>query len=315
MSNGKVGAAAGVLACLLITRAIISLGNIVIPFSIDIIDAAIVLSGATLFVLSAYKFILEKYPDTRDMLPVFSGIVWVIIVSSYTILRYQPNYQASLSVLVTGSFVGMGWWIQAITTAANARRSHTLNIIMASRTSSEYQQQTRASSKIYISSVIPPELAEWKFNKSKPEYKGIEVPDEIDEAISGTIYILNYFEFLAQGIRYRDLDDCLLRECFSSILAGIERRGFHIIIESQKTDPRTFEGLIQLCKAWNKESVVERYRSNPDNAALGPRYPDDNELKKIFSSQAKGKSEKETALPSAPSLATTDGHPVAPSPT
>lgn len=276
-----------------------------LPFPLGIVDAFIVLTGALTAVMAVHKFIKSKYPDTKEMLPLFSVIIWAVIVCSYVILRYAPSYQTSLSILITGAFVGMGWWIQAITTAANTRRAHTLNIIMASRTSSEYQEQTRNSGKIYRASVVSAELAEWRFSPNKEEFRYIDVPEPIDKAISGTIYVLNYFEFLAQGIRYRDLDDCLLRECFSGILAGIERRGFHLIIEAQKAEPRCFEGIIRLNKEWNGESCVEKYRSNPDNSAIGVRYPIGVELQQILS--AKKHPEPAEPNPITPTLAATDG--------
>lgn len=299
-----IGAAGATAVCLWLVRLLYTFSQSVPPVPLGSIDLAAVLATASLLVFLAYEYILKRYPDTREMLPLFSGIVWTVLVSSYVVLRYQPEYQSSLSILVTGVFVGMGWWIQAITTAANSRRSHTLNIIMSSRTSTEYQQQTRASSKLYLTSVIPPELAEWKFQPTKDEYRNANVPSDVAEAISGTIYVLNYFEFLAQGIRYRDLDACLLRECFSGILAGVERRAFHLIIEAQKGDPRVFEGLINLTKEWNGESVVERYRSNPDNASIGPRYPDAEKLRAMLEGTPQAENHQ------SPSLATDGGIPV-----
>lgn len=256
-----------------------------LPFPLDVIDAFMVASGALTAVMCVHQFIRSKYADTAEMLPLFSTVIWTVIVSSYVILRYAPAYQTSLSILVTGTFVGMGWWIQAITTAANTRRTHTLNIIMASRTSSEYQEQTRNSGKVYRSSAVCAELAEWRFSPNKEEFRYTDVPEELEKAISGTIYVLNYFEFLAQGIKYRDLDDCLLRECFSVILAGIERRGFHLIIEAQKASPTAFEGVIRLTKEWNGESCIEKYRSNPDNSAIGVRYPIGSELQNILTAK------------------------------
>jgi hypothetical protein len=287
MNNFRIGAAATAFALLLAFRLIFSYYfTNALPFGFGFVDALIVATGASLFVLSAYEFIRQRFPDTTEMLPMFSGVVWIVLISSYIILRYQPNYQSSLSILVTGVFIGMGWWIQAITTAANARRSHTLNIIMASRTSTEYQQQTRNSSQIYRGqSFIPAELAEWRFNPQKDEFKHTSVPTHISDAIAGTVYILNYFEFLAQGIKYRDLDDRLLKECFSGILAGVERRGFHLIIEAQKGDQRCFEGVIRLAKEWNGESAVEKYRSNPDSAPLGTKIPSGEELQRILNGQ------------------------------
>jgi len=283
MNNFGIGASLSALAIGVALRILFTYGFPgTLPFALDAIDAFIVLAGAVAAVSSSRLYIINRYPDTADMLPLFCGVVLCIIPIGYYVLRYHNQYQTALSILVTGVFVGMGWWIQAINVAANSRRTHTLNIIMASRTSSEYQLQTRNSSRIYRASAIPPELAEWRFNPNKEEYENIKVPQQIEEAIQGTIYILNYFEFLAQGIKYKDLDACLLRECFSSILAGLERRGFHLILEAQKLDQRSFEGVIRLAKEWNNESAVEKYRSNPSNAAIGPLYPSGADLDQII---------------------------------
>lgn len=308
MNNFKIGASAAAFIILIAFRFILPTPlQPTLPISLTTIDFLITLSGSLLFTFAAHDYIIKRYKDTADLLPLFCAIVLLIINAGYVILRYNEKYQTALSILVTGAFVGMGWWIQAITTAANARRAHTLNIIMASRTSSEYQQQTRASSKVYRGgAIIRKELAEWRFNPAKEEFKYTDVPPHLDEAINGTIYVLNYFEFLAQGIKYRDLDDCLLKECFSGILAGIERRGFHLIIESQKTEPLSFEGVIRLTKDWNGESYVEKYRSNPDNSAVGLCLPTGEELTNIMN-----KKRPPEPVDSTPHLATTDGRPVA----
>lgn len=248
-----------------------------------IIDWLVVIFGAASAITATFCFIRKKYPDTSEFLPMFSGICYFIILVGYAILRYLPNYQTSLSVMVTGMLVGMGWWIQCITSAANTRRTHTLNMIINTRTSPEYQRQLRASTRMYRGMrYVPQELSEWRCNPDKEEYKNAKVPEEYKEAINGLLYILNYFEFLAQGIKFKDLDDCLLKECFSSFLKGIERRGFHMILESQKQDPAAFEGIIYLSKRWNGTSFVETHRANPNTVELGISYPSNEIVETII---------------------------------
>lgn len=282
MSKFFIGSTLSALILVIIFRVFFQAANIQLPFSLDWIDFFIVLLAATLLGLSGHSYIIKKYPDTREMLPLFSVILGGVIVSSYLVLRYHENYQTSLSILVTGVFVGMGWWIQSITSAADARRTHTLNTIMASRTSSEYQTQSRNMTKVLRGFAIAPELAEWRVNPNKEEFRYADVPQEIKDALDGSVYVLNYYEFLSQGIKYRDLDDCLLRECFSSILAGLERRNFHLILETQKSDPKAFEGVTRLTKEWCGESIVEKYRANPSNAPIGPLFPHKEEVHKIL---------------------------------
>ncbi|EJM25756.1 DUF4760 domain-containing protein [Pseudomonas sp. GM25] len=308
MNNFKIGASAAALVILIVFRFIFGISSqLNPPVSLAVIDFFIIFSGSLLFVFAVHDYIVKRYRDTADLLPLFCAIVILVVNAGYLIIRYNEKYQTALSIMATGTFIGMGWWIQAINTAANARRAHTLNIIMASRTSSEYQQQTRASSKIYRGgTIICKDLAQWRLNPATEEFRYTEVPQHIDDAINGTIYVLNYFEFLAQGIKYRDLDDCLLKECFSGILAGIERRGFHLIIEHQKVDQRSFEGVIRLTKDWNGESFVEKHRSNPDNSAVGAGFPAGEELISIMN-----KKKPPEPVDPTPHLVTTDGRPVA----
>lgn len=253
-----------------------------LPFNLAIVDWLVVGSGSAAAISALYCFIKKRYPDTAELLPVFSTICYVIILIGYAILRYTPEYQTSLSIMVTGMLVGMGWWIQCITSAANSRRSHILNMIINTRTSPEYQKQLRNSTTFYRGlRYVPQELSEWRCNPDKEEYKNMKVPEEYRDAINGLLYILNYFEFLAQGIKFKDLDDELLKECFSSFLRGIERRGFHMILESQKQDPAAFEGIIYLSKKWNNASFVENHRANPNTVELGVPYPSNDIVEKM----------------------------------
>ncbi|MCQ4280489.1 DUF4760 domain-containing protein [Pseudomonas stutzeri] len=301
MNNFKIGAAFTALVIGILIRSLFTGSEASLPFDIQFLDGFIALAGASLAVLAAFSFIVRKYPDTAEMLPLFSWIVWIVIVSSYLVLRYQESYQTSLSILVTGVFVGMGWWIQSITTAANARRTHTLNIIMSSRTSTEYQGQLSNSRKFYRTRSVPQELAEWRVNPDKDEYRNADIPKDIVDALDGSVYVLNYFEFLAQGIKFRDLDACLLRECFSVILGGLERRHFHMIIEAQKLDPKLFEGVVRLTKEWNGESTVEKYRGNPASAQLGTPYPDRDELHRMLTGSSPKNGPHTSSLHAVPS--------------
>lgn len=307
MSKYLIGSAFASLVIGIISRIFFELASIPLPFSLGWIDFCIVLCTASSLGLSVYSLVLKKYPDTKEMLPLFSVIVCAVIVSSYLVLRYQDTYQTSLSILVTGVFVGMGWWIQSITSAAHSRRTHTLNIIMSSRTSTEYQTQSRNMSKVFRASAVPSELAEWRVDPHKDEFRDAEVPQDIKEALDGSVYILNYYEFLAQGIKFRDLDDCLLRECFSNILAGLERRNFHLIVEAQKSDQKAYEGVTRLTKEWCGESVVEKYRANPANAPIGPLFPGKEEVQMIMSAKRKSPAPV-TSIHSAPKQDETPGH-------
>lgn len=249
------------------------------------IDFIIALSFSITAGLYIYKKSLQKHPDSKELLPFFCMVISLIIILAYYVLRYKENYQLALSILVTGILVGMGWWIQAITTTRNSRRTHAFNMVMNTRTSNEYQENLRKGSKLFKEGRhVPKELADWRCNPDKTEYQNMKIEGELKDAINGLLYTLNYFEFLAQGIIHKDLDEKLIKECFSSILISLEKRGFYIITEAQKKYGKHFEGVIYLSKKWNGESIIEKHKGKPEAemaSIIGTPYPSADIIEKI----------------------------------
>ncbi|HFI7490240.1 TPA: DUF4760 domain-containing protein [Escherichia coli] len=202
-------------------------------------DAGLMLVFSSAVTLYCINRISKKFPDTNELLPFFGLIVWVLLIVGYYVVRYNNNYQTSLSIIVAGSIAGMGWWIQFITSAASDRRKHTLNVVLSTRTCTEYQTNLRNFTHLWRGNRhIPKELCEWRDDPDNPKFQNANVPKEVVDGINGMLYILNFFEFLAQGIKANDLDDKLLRECFCGFLEGLERRAYFILSEAQKKDER-----------------------------------------------------------------------------
>lgn len=290
-SKGKLffimGLLVGVLILVVIARLRVSELNFSDVSDVDLLDFFIAVSSSAILSLMVVFIVSKAYPDTKQLISFFAVMIFFILVLGYFVLVYLPKYQTALSILVTAVFLGLGWWIQTMTSTASSRKTHTLNIIVNTRLSSEYQENLRKSSHLFkIGRYMAKELAEWRDNPDREEYKNIKLGQELKDAINGTIFLLNYFEFLAQGIKYRDLDEELLRECFSGFLLNIERRGFFVIIEAQKTNPKNFEGIVYLSKRWNEKSILEEYRASPEKANLGIQFPPPKEMQKILKGEA-----------------------------
>ncbi|MCH9269024.1 DUF4760 domain-containing protein [Pantoea ananatis] len=243
-------------------------------------DWGLMVVFSTLLSLYCTNKISNKFPDTNSLLPLFGGIFWALLLLGYYVLVFNEKYQTALSIIVAGSIAGMGWWIQFITSAASDRRKHTLNVVLSTRTCSEYQNHLRNFTRLWRGNrYIPKELCEWRDDPDNPKFKNAKVPDEIVNGINGLLYILNFFEFLAQGIKANDLDDKLLRECFCGFVEGLERRAFFLLTEAQNRDKRIFEGIIFLCKRWNNEkSLVEKHRHSSPPVNLGLCFPEQKEV-------------------------------------
>lgn len=280
-----LGVLVGILISLIVTRILLNVNAVqTASWFYAVFDAGLMITFATFTALYSVYKISNKFPDTNPLLPLFGVIVWVLFLLAYYVLRYNNTYQTALSIIVAGSIAGMGWWIQFITSAASDRRKHTLNVVLSTRTCTEYQTHLRNFTHLWRGNRhAPKELCVWRDDPDHPKFKDAKVPDEVVNGINGLVYILNFFEFLAQGIKANDLDEKLLRECFCGFLEGLERRAFFILLEAQKRDERYFEGIIFLCKRWNNEkSLVEKHRHSAPPADIGICHPSQAEIMKML---------------------------------
>lgn len=280
-----LGLLIGILATMAVTRLLL-VSNAVQTASwfYAAFDAALMVAFSTFLSLYFVNKVSNKFPDTNSLLPLFGVIVWMLFILAYYVLRYDDKYQTALSIIVAGSIAGMGWWIQFITSAASDRRKHTLNVVLSTRTCTEYQTHLRNFTHLWRGNRhVPKELCEWRDDPDNVKFKGARVPKDVVDGINGLVYILNFFEFLAQGIKANDLDDKLLRECFCGFLEGLEKRAYFILSEAQKRDERYFEGIIFLSKRWNNEkSLIEKHRNLSAPADIGTCFPEKSELLKML---------------------------------
>lgn len=287
-TKALLGVLVGILISLTITRIVLNLNDVqTAQWFYTAFDGGIMVAFATFFSLYSVYKISNKFPDTNALLPLFGIIMWTLMLLAYYVLRYNDSYQTALSIIVAASIAGMGWWIQFITSAASDRRKHTLNVVLSTRTCTEYQTHLRNFTHLWRGNRhAPKELCLWRDDPDNPKFKDAKVPEEVVNAINGLLYILNFFEFLAQGIKANDLDEKLLRECFCGFLEGLERRAYFILSEAQKRDERFFEGIIFLCKRWNNEkSLVEKHRHTAPPADIGICFPSQEEVMRILGMQ------------------------------
>lgn len=280
-----LGVLIGVFAAMLVTRFLLIANAIsTADWFYKAFDAGLMVVFSTGLSLYCTNKVSNKFPDTNSLLPLFGAIFWMLLNLGYYVLRYNDKYQTALSIIVAGSIAGMGWWIQFITSAASDRRKHTLNVVLSTRTCSEYQNHLRNYTRMWRGNrYVPKDLSEWRDDPDNPKFKNAKVPDDVVNGINGLLYILNFFEFLAQGIKANDLDDKLLRECFCGFLEGLERRAFFILSEAQNRDIRYFEGIVYLCKRWNdQKSLIEKHRHSAPPADLGICYPAQEEVLKML---------------------------------
>lgn len=123
--------------------------------------------------------------------------------------------------------------------ARATRRQHTVTVLLQSRLSTAFNERLKAMDKHYPSapSLVRFQIADW------------QIADKSD-AIQGLRYLLNYYEFIATGIRIGDLDEDFLFETVGGIVANLCNIGEHFISEAQKRHASVYEHVIWLRDRW-----------------------------------------------------------------
>lgn len=156
-----------------------------------------------------------------------------------------------------------GWIISAIVTMRNSIRQHTVTTLLSSRLSETYMSQTRLVNARYFS----PSGGLYRLNAA-------EVAASPPEAqIAALRYLLNYFEFIAVGIRYGDLDEKLLKNTLRGILCGVYEAAGPLVSQRRKPPAgstavrsKTFEHLEWLYDRWFIAALQRREELRPNPA-------------------------------------------------
>ena len=262
------------------------------------------LSSVTLLLLSIsisawfYNKIVRKHPETR------SGMIYIFWLFQVTIfgllLVYYSEallekYQTVLSLAITSIFIAAGWWVQDIISKTTFRRNHTLNVVMNQRNSSDFNHHVlNARTYLGTDKIVNEEIINYYTKGKKQELLKNECDkneklDNIISALDSLIYLINYYEFIAAGVRNRDLDAELLERCFSGILISLEKRAFYLIYYlakdeyNQNKNSYSYCELLTWIKSFNSESQVLKKLEKDDFKILNAKYVlTEDEIKDIF---------------------------------
>lgn len=151
-----------------------------------------------------------------------------------------------------------GWVVTSMVNLHNARRQHTVNVLLQSRLSQAYQQRLRDVVKAFpvTPKVTPIKAGDW------------DVAENL-EAIDGVKYLLNYFEFVAVGIRTGDLDEKTLKMSLRGILTTLcDMADIYIRYQRGELDEndgypskRSYEHMLWLRDRWKRPLFLDRARA------------------------------------------------------
>lgn len=147
--------------------------------------------------------------------------------------------------IVLGSVLAAvtGWVVSSIVTLRNSIRQHTIQTLLQTRLSATYMG--------YADKVSAHYMEYDKKLKDNPSESCQDPLDGIDEP--SLRYILNYFEFIAVGIRYQDLNEKMLKDSMLSILKMNVNKSHDWIMASRTISNRHYSNLAWLHSRWCTE--------------------------------------------------------------
>lgn len=144
--------------------------------------------------------------------------------------------------ILTALLAMCGWLFTNMINMRNSIRKHTIDTLLQSRLSSTYMRYADILSRHYTDYGAR--------RKANPALR--ESPtDHVDE--HALRYILNYFEFIAIGIRRGDLDEEMLRDSLRSILRKNVEMSSQWIRRAQIDNPNLFVNLLWLHRRWQSQ--------------------------------------------------------------
>ncbi|MEN3277561.1 MAG: hypothetical protein V7631_3351 [Massilia sp.] len=187
--------------------------------------------------------------------------MWKFVFPDYLFLGKGLPKLTNANWLVLGSVFAaiMGWVVAAYITLRNSIKQHTINSLLQSRLSATYMQHAAVINSEYFAHGASPNPV------SIEEIWAVVDDDGKHTAYEAVNYVLNYFEFLATGIRHGDLD----RKMLSHTLRGNVIRLYEKLrpyIESTRGEavgdvverPSQFEHITWLYTEWKAESVKQQ---------------------------------------------------------
>lgn len=135
-----------------------------------------------------------------------------------------------------------GWVIAGMINLRNSIRQHTISTLLQSRLSATYMQYADKLSRHY---------GDYEARKRANPALRENATDNAD--ILALRYILNYFEFIAIGIKRGDLDEGMLRDSLRGILLKNVSMSMPWIRAEQRQSARLYENLLWLHGRWKPE--------------------------------------------------------------
>lgn len=231
-----------------------------------------------LFVGSFLKPIVKlAWEGFKSIMPVIfvSWFLILVIIGAWYLCYYLISGQLGSStgnskildvptLLVAIGAAMTGWYVSFHLTRRSHRTSHAVSLVLGSRTNSEFQKHSTAVRQYLPTEncvkAIDPALfeidalkkccREYFDKKDAPSLERLKVA----RSVEGLRYLLNYYEFMAVGIKLGDIEESIVYETISAHVVNVYDRSKTLrdwqIAKSGGNQILCFEHLDELVKRW-----------------------------------------------------------------
>jgi hypothetical protein len=194
------------------------------------------------------------------------------------ILSFPPLISAII-------LAGIGWYIHFQASAKNARTTNSFQLVMQTRTSKEFlDRASRAQIAYPFGAVAPKEHAKYieaavfaDLRKKHAESsdadpggkKKIEEELKIADNVDAIKYLLNFYEFMAVGVEFKDLEEWIIYDTLGVTVTSMYRRSepfvSHIRNHAATPQKLAFSNLEKLVVRW--ELLLKREKDEKERIA------------------------------------------------
>jgi hypothetical protein len=168
-------------------------------------------------------------------------------------------------VVLTAAAAVIGWICTSLVSIQNSVKQHTVNSLLQSRLSATFIEKGKELDALLLQDGKrrPLTLEDCKPTSDETTSKGV----------AAVRYMLNYYEFIAVGVRQGDLDEKLLRQTVRGIVCSLVITARSYVEESRRPElealakcddrdvrqegPRTYRNLLWLYEKWKDRSDPE----------------------------------------------------------
>lgn len=217
----------------------------------------LLLTPYILLYLYYYKYIKDSFfiksrADVQLLFMIYGVTIvflemfaWVIIFNNTPFMGFDgfTDSGQSVGIIIGAAAVIIGWIFTTRAQTIDSTKANTMKILMESRFSDEYARNLKITTKLFTE--------QRKQNGDNCCLSTNNFEKLQDHQLNSINYMLNYFEFIAVGIRCGDLDEQFMKQTLKTIILTNFRFYKLIIEEKQKKVPSALENLTSLTNRWS----------------------------------------------------------------